>query len=335
VIVQAAPIGTIDSITVDLDVKLSHEELATAIAIKHEAAGLIFESNTFLESFAGVDPCISVVATISVAPSANVTSFDIDTIMLPIKLRKSLQLISNNFFVHSSAGSISSDTTGLNSRKIEVETTSSTISGHFPLADLLVIKTVSGAVNVDIEPMQSDLNEHAGTLVIRTSSGDIEANTITSNIPSRNFTTQVHSVSGSITGSFLLGTSSSINSASGNIKADFYTAGDLTDRACTINSVSGTISSTIYDDSYELDTIRSNFQSQTGTVHVQFPTSWEGHIQAKTKTGSITIDGDNVNIVKDVSPVPGFGRVVVADKGDGLSNISAQTFNAAVHVQIG
>jgi DUF4097 and DUF4098 domain-containing protein YvlB len=335
VIVQAAPVGAADPITVDLDVKLSHNELADAIRIKREAGGLIFESATFLERFTGVMPCVSIVATISVAPSANVSSLDIDTVVLPIELKKSLQLISNNVFIRSTAGSISSETTGLNSRKIEVETTSNTISGSFSLADLLAIKTVSGAVNVEVEPMETEFEKHVGTLLIRTASGNIKANTLTSTIPNRDFNTQVHTVSGSVSGTFLLGTTSNINSASGAINTAFHTAGSLANRSCIVNSVSGSIQSTIYDKSYKLGTLRSNFHSQTGAVDLHFPTAWEGQIQAESKMGSIDIVGDGVDIVKDITPFPGAGRIVVAEKGDGDSNLSAQTLNAPISVRIG
>ena len=335
VIVQAAPAGTADAVTVDLDVNLSHNELADVINIKHEAAGLVFESDTFMTSFTGVNPCISVIATVSVAPSANISSFDIDTVVLPIELKRTLQLISENIFIHSTAGSVSSETTGLNPRKIEVETTSNSISGSFPLADLLAIKSVSGTVNVDIEPRENGDQEHAGTLVIRTVSGSIEANTVTSSIPSRNFTTQVHTVSGTISGTFLLGVASNINSASGSINANFYTAGDIANRSCTVNSGSGSLRSTIHDESYKLRTVRSNFQSQSGTVDVQFPAAWEGHIQGESKTGSINVAGDGVRIIKDISPIPGYGRVVIAEKGDGYSNLSAETLNAAISIRIG
>jgi hypothetical protein len=335
VIVQAAPAGTANPITVDLDVKLSHNELAGAISIKREAGGLIFESATFLKSFSGVMPCVSVVATISVAPSANVSSLNIDTVVLPIELKKSLQLISNNVFIRSTAGSISSETTGLNSRKVEVETTSNSIVGSFPLADLLAIKTVSGAVNVDIEPKETDLEEHTGSLIIRTASGNIKANALTSAIPNHAFNTQVHTVSGSVSGTFLLGATGNINSASGAIDAVFHTAGSLDSRSCIVNSVSGKIQSTIHDGSYKLGTLRSNFHSQTGAVDLHFPAAWEGQIQAESKTGSIDIAGDGVRVVKDITPFPGAGRIVVAEKGDGDSNLSAQTLNAPVSIRVG
>jgi DUF4097 and DUF4098 domain-containing protein YvlB len=332
VIVQDASAGAANPITVDLDVKLSHKELADVINIKPDASGLVFESETFLNGFTGAKPCISIVATISVASSANISSFDINTVVLPVELRKSLQLVSGNIYVHSTAGSVSSQSSALDARRVEIETTSGSISGSYPLSDLLSLNSVSGTVNVDVEPKENGPVEQAGALVIRTTSGSIKTNTATSSIPSRNYTTQIHTSSGTVSGSYLLGVASNINSVSGSISADFYTAGDLTNRSCIVNSVSGTIHTAVHDESFKLGTVRSNFQSHSGSVNVRFPTAWEGHIQGESKTGSIEVVGDGVKIIKDISPFP-IGKIVIAEKGDGYSNLSAQTFTGAISLK--
>jgi DUF4097 and DUF4098 domain-containing protein YvlB len=335
VIVQAAPAGATDPITVDLDVKLSHAELADAIKIKNGPSGLTFESATILDQFAGVEPCISIIATISVAQSANVSGFSIDTIVLPVELKESLQLISGNVYVRSVAGHVTSETENLDSRKVEVETVSGAISGLYPLADLLSLKTVSGNVKVEIEPKESGPKESDATLVVRTTSGNIEAKTAFLDIPNRKYNTQIHTVSGSVNGNYLLGVDSNINTASGTINTDFYTAGDVAKRSYIINSVSGGIQSTLHDASYKLGDVRSNVQSRSGGVKLQFPAAWEGKIKAQTISGSIDITGDGVKIIKDVSPVPHFARVVLAEKGDGASDVSVETINAAIAVTVG
>jgi len=221
----------------------------------------------------------------------------------------------------------------LNSRRIELETTSNTISGSFPLADLLSLKTVSGAVNVEIEPKEAGIDEQAGTLLIHTTSGTIKANTAVSSIPNRNFNTQIHTVSGSVSGNYLLGVTSNVNSASGTINVDFYTAGDAAKRSCIVNSAGGSIGAIVHDDFYALSTVRSNFQAQSGSVDVQFPASWEGKIQGESKSGSIAITGEGVKIIKDIRPIPGYGRIVTAEKGDGFSNLSAETQSGAISVR--
>ena len=294
---------------------------------------MVFESSTFLEGFTGTGPCISVVATISVSPSMNISSFNINTLILPIQLKKSLQLTSENLFLHSTASSVTSETTSLNSKTIEVETTSSPISGNFPLAKLLSLKSVSGAVTVDVEPKASEPEDYAGSLVIRTDTGSIQVNTATSNIPNRKFISQVHSVSGSVSGTFLLGITSNIDSVNGAIDADFHTAGDLANRSCIVNSVSGSVRSKILSDFYSIGNVYSHFQSQSGLLDISFPAAWQGGISGETKSGSIDISGDDIKIIKDIRPVPSRGRIIVAKKGDGYSNLSVETVSSAISVK--
>jgi DUF4097 and DUF4098 domain-containing protein YvlB len=335
VIVQAAPVGASVPVSVVLDVMISHAKLADAINIKNETGGLIFESDAYVEDINDIRPCISIIATISVTPSANVSAFSLNTTVLPIMFRDSLNLTSNNIFAHSISGHVTSDTPDLDSRKIEIETVSGTVSGSFPLADLLSLKTVSGSVIVDIEPKESGVEEHDSTLLIRTSSGKIHANTAVKDIPSRKFITNVKTVSGAVTGTFLLGAASTINTVSGSVKTDFYTAGDAPSRSLIVNSVSGSVHVTVNDDSYKLNNIRSNCQTRSGKVDLQFPSAWGGQIKAETISGSIKVVGDGVKIIKDSSPFPSLGRTVLAEKAGGESMIFIQTVNAAISVGIG
>ena len=84
---------------------------------------------------------------------------------------------------------------------------------------------------------------------------------------------------------------------------------------CSINSVDSSIPSSIYADEYPLGALRSNSESQTGAVDVQLPVAWEGRVQAETKTGSVSVAGEEVKIVKGCQCGAGFwqGR----DGGEG------------------
>ncbi|KAF2670375.1 hypothetical protein BT63DRAFT_236518 [Microthyrium microscopicum] len=333
VIIQEAPEGA-DPVTVSLRVHLSHEELRNAISIKHDATGLTFESDRIIQRLGGVRPCIEVLATISIAPSTNISSFNIDTIVLPIELKESLKLNSHNTFIRSVSGGVTSGTDALYSRKIEIETTSGSITGSYPLADLLSLKTISGTVQVNIDPKDSDKSDHNGVLIIRGVSGTIHADTITTSIPSRTFNTQVHSRSGSISGTYLLGDRTTIESNSGTVTVDIYTAGDLAKRVLTIDTVSGSIRSCVYDTAAKLGAVSSVFMTRSGTMQLQYPGSWEGKIQAQTLSGSLSVTGEGVDIIKDVHPKPGF-KQILAEKGDGDSNISAENTSGSISVRIG
>jgi DUF4097 and DUF4098 domain-containing protein YvlB len=335
VIIQDAGVNALHPITVDLEVKLSHEELENVINIKQDEGGLVFESETYLDTFTGTNPCISVIATISIASTSNISFFEIDTVLLPIQLTESLRLNSNNIYLHSISGPITSRSKSLDGRKVEVETTSSNISGSYPLADLLSIKTVSGTVDVDITPKEAGTDTQLpGNLLIRTGSGDIKTATLVSSLPNRNFTSQIKTVSGSISGDYLLGTNTNLNGASGSVKANLYTVGDSGNRSLIVNSISGDVSSTIFDDEFALGTVRSSFETKSGKISAQFPRSWEGHIQGKSTTGSIDVTGDGVKIIKDTSVIGGFSRTVIAERGEGDSNISAGSISGSIQLRL-
>lgn len=114
---------------------------------------------------------------------------------------------------------------------------------------------------------------------------------------------------------------------------DFHTAGDLPKRSIIINSVSGSITSSIHDEAYGLATITGNFQSRSGSVTAKFPSAFEGQLRGKSTTGSVDISGEGVRIIKDT---PGFaGHNVVAEKGDGESDFGAETLTGGIKITVG
>lgn len=114
------------------------------------------------------------------------------------------------------------------SRSILIETISGDIKGTYPLKDLLGISSQSGTVNVRVLPSPVDDTAPApADLEIQTSSGSIKAFLPLSNAvyssyvpPARNYITRVHSTSGTISGSYYLGSESTFKTNSGGIHLD-------------------------------------------------------------------------------------------------------------------
>ncbi|CAL3971877.1 unnamed protein product [Diplocarpon coronariae] len=110
------------------------------------------------------------------------------------------------------------------SRRILVETMSGHIDGNYPLMDFLGLSSESGSVNVDVMP-QEVLKEapRPADLEVHTVSGNIQVNCPVGagdpayKPPPRNYITNVHSSTGSIHGSFYLGSTSDFRSNSGTI----------------------------------------------------------------------------------------------------------------------
>ncbi|TVY24696.1 hypothetical protein LHYA1_G006655 [Lachnellula hyalina] len=112
------------------------------------------------------------------------------------------------------------------SRRIVVETVSGSINGFYPLLDDLIISTQSGDVSVGVLPQEALKEAPApADIEVQTASGSIKVDfpikgtgTQTFSPPARNYITNVHSSSGSIDGTFYLGSLGSFKSTSGSIQ---------------------------------------------------------------------------------------------------------------------
>jgi len=111
------------------------------------------------------------------------------------------------------------------SRRINVETISGSVTGSYPLMDYLGVSTQSGSVKIDVFPQSALPSAPApAELEVQTTSASIEVNLPVRDTvypayipPARNYTTLVQSASGSIKGSFYLGSISKFGTVSGSI----------------------------------------------------------------------------------------------------------------------
>lgn len=112
------------------------------------------------------------------------------------------------------------------SRRTIVDTATGSISGAYPLEDLLQISSQSGSINVKVIPYPADPSAPMpADLEIQTSSGSIKAILPARSIfdpnytpPARNYITRVHSNSGSVGGLYYLGSDTHFKTNSGSIK---------------------------------------------------------------------------------------------------------------------
>lgn len=269
------------------------------------------------------------------------------------------------------------------SRRILVETISGSITGSYPLMDYLGLSSQAGQINVNVTPekvVKSD--PKPADLEVQSSSGSISVNCPVRYIPPpRNYITRVHSGSGSISGSYYLGSISSFRSQSGGIRigglpvlqSSSSTIGnDNTDRPNVFetNTISGSTNVEVLDpifisplSPYEqpiqekhpdpfsppgdddpyivippnlvrtnqslfildprtssdkkqmLDTLKSTHSSTAASLKVHYPVAWEGTVHAKSVSGSITVTGDGIRIIRDRK---GYGsKNLLARKGFG------------------
>jgi len=125
----------------------------------------------------------------------------------------------------SGSSEVSSPSHPFSSRRILVETVSGSIDGTYPLMDYLGISSQSGSIHVGVLPQVVLPSAPApADLEVQTASGGIQVHFPVRDVqnptytpPPRNYITRVHSSSGSIKGSFYLGSVSNIRSTSGSV----------------------------------------------------------------------------------------------------------------------
>lgn len=108
--------------------------------------------------------------------------------------------------------------TPFNSRRIIIETLSGSITGAYALLDYTALSSESGNIAVDVSPQVVDLDApEPADLEVQTASGSIEVKLPLSHPPPRDYITNVHSTSGSIGGSFYIGSLASFKTTAGSL----------------------------------------------------------------------------------------------------------------------
>jgi hypothetical protein len=138
------------------------------------------------------------------------------------------------------------------SRRILIDTITGSIKGDYPLKDYLGVSSQSGSIKIGVFPEDVDPAAPApADLEVKTESGSISVNLpIRNDPPARNYITHVHSSSGSISGSYYLGTTSTFKSTSGSVRVTALPVLQADDRSTNLfetHTISGTTDVVVLD----------------------------------------------------------------------------------------
>jgi len=113
---------------------------------------------------------------------------------------------------------------GFNSRRIIVETINGSITGCFPLLDFLGLSSITGSIKVSVIPYDALPSAPLpAELKIETTDSSIQVDmpvsdtTASYSLPARNYITSIHTTTGSIRGSLILGSMSTFGTQSSSI----------------------------------------------------------------------------------------------------------------------
>nr|OQO22472.1 hypothetical protein B0A51_10104 [Rachicladosporium sp. CCFEE 5018] len=298
--------------------------------------------------------CMDVVVAIRIKAGVELDNFEVVTANLDVVAdkgifrmfeagRTSFANIANSTTINAVRGDV--DLEYWTSRHTVIETTSGSIRGTYALRDLLLLKSSSGSITTTVEPKDVDKEYPAPADFIATSnSGGIHTSfPITStDLPDRDYRSRIETHSTSISGSYILGSSISFRTSSGSITPTilpYSWSAYASNLHCESSSGSTTLtvlpayksSSSSYEKhGHSVHRILSS----SGSMHLRYSEEWAGRITGETRSGSLSLHGENVK-VDYAGDLPGVGKRVVARNGRGDAHIDFKSVSGSVDLGIG
>lgn len=280
--------------------------------------------------------CLGMSVVLYVAQGAEIENLKIRATHMGMQVHEGVDFtVTNTTSISLTTGTL--DTASLNSRETRLETVSGSISGKYTLKDLLYVNTVSGSVTIDVEPKEGLTEGTAAVFQAQSLSGSIRADFERTRIPERDYQTSIGTKVGSIGGTFIHGSRTSLQSVAGSISADLlpFKAGDYPSTIET-DSRSGETHVEIqspYRASESLSKLTSTHKTISGAINLIYPQAWEGHLDGNTLSGALHLQGKDLQLIDQVTE-PGKNHVE-ARKGKGNSELTFASISGGCDVRVG
>lgn len=295
--------------------------------------------------------CIHTLITIWVTPGTILQGFKIETQSLSLFFHPGLHysVVEGQLSLTSTSGSISfpptttslspflsppnpsPHSTSINPREIIIHTTSGSVTGNYPLHDLLSITTQSGSIiiNLDLKPA-STTSPQPAKLHINTSSGSIHITTpllLSQSIPQRDYQTTISSLSSSLDLTIPHGSTTTLTTQSGRLAATLHpiqyhphsSSSSSSSSYLSTHSTSGATHITLLNSRTHpalLRNLHATHVHVSGSLDLYYPSQWEGSIVGETVSGQMGIEWPGTRIVRDVRD-GARGRRIEATRGEG------------------
>ncbi|KAF2834728.1 hypothetical protein M501DRAFT_999972 [Patellaria atrata CBS 101060] len=285
--------------------------------------------------------CISITSTVYIAPETTLKNLEITSANLDLRIDPKLAMVVvNSTDIKLTSGHLSSRSntaiSSFRSRKTRIDLSSGSVSGKYSLLDLLSVKTQSGSINIDVEPKEADEDDpQPAEFSASSNSGSIRVMFPTdSTIPDREYHTTINEKDGSVSGSLIHGTSTSITSYSGSISVDILPfEADPGRTTLRTSSHSGSqavnILTPFKDAGTPMKHLQSSHKSKSGQLSMSYPKEWEGEIKGSVSSGSVKVIGEDIDTIRE-----GKGGYLY-EKGNGESSMDFESNSGSVRIRIG
>ena len=300
--------------------------LITPPYLSINASALVINCPSFAYSSAS-KPIMSLQARLLMPSGIVLNSLGFSTESLSLVFHSTLNYTANHTHISTGTGNITTFDNSLStaSRKTVIDSGSGSIQGSYSLYDLLSITTSSGSVNIAItpKPASSSAPDRPAQLQIYTGSGSIHAHNLllSSALPNRTYETDIFTSSGSVDASLVHGRHTSIHTSSGRVAASLSPYGPNTSRSdIDVQTMSGSIDvslgSSLSNPGTRLSKLYASYRAGSGSLRLSYPPEWEGVVEGGTRTGSMKINWDGLELVRD-DHGGWSGRQIKGIKGDG------------------
>lgn len=327
-------------IRVDLDIRASDSDLFKPESLSITEKGFALTVKT-PRNLTGKEqskhrketPCLYILATIWISPGTVLETLGIHSEILSVIFDAGLDYaVLRRTEVSAHSASLSIDgvrpplTMTMYSRETIINVDSASVTGAYPLYDLLSIHTSSGSIDITIEPKGANKdNVKPAALRLTSNSGSIRATTSRTSVPDRDYRTDISTSDGSMDLALLHGLRTSLRSINGQMTVDLYPYGyndSRTDIETHSNSGSTdvTVHPSISHPTAPLKKLYGFYHADSGSLNLWYPAQWQGKVQGTTSSGSIDLDWDGLKIVKDEKK--GWTkRAIEAVRGEGEAKL--------------
>jgi DUF4097 and DUF4098 domain-containing protein YvlB len=341
-VVKAPPCQTAGTIEAKLSYAVSDPVDINSIKYASSATGLTIGDTSTPDGMNGVQAdstaCLGISVVLYMAAGAKLDNFNIKSVHLGVQVHAGVDFsVTNSTSISLTTGTL--DAATINSRETRLETVSGSISGKYALRDLLSITTKSGSVNINVEPKEAvDGVSKTAVFTANSVAGSIRADFERKSIPERDYQTTIETTVGSVDGTFIHGSKTSITSVAGGVTVDLmpFKSGDYASELTTSTNMGQsiiTVVSPYRGAGTTLNGLKAMHKSISGAMNLTYPQEWEGHLKGSSVNGALHLQGKDLKLISREEK-PGSNKVE-AKKGKGASNLSFETVSGGCEVQVG
>ena len=208
------------------------------------------------------------------------------------------------------------ETDGFTAHEISVTSRLGSITGNWSLPSAISLQTgigewrpEGGPIDIELIPKRwSSGPTTAGVLSALTIEGDIDIRTPLheSALSLRNSSIDIHSLTGSISGTFVTGIHTSLTTLAGSINATLlpYFALPVTSNVITSagpEDVSIKVLPPVIDSYYQINPLtntKSEHSVTSGTLSLEYPSEWVGAVLGLSELGHVSISGTRLQLIE-------------------------------------